>query len=354
MPHPFRVLRVFCVPDGSAGKGCGLRSRLYANPCGPPLPSRSESAGVLNRSRPARFFAGREPPFFATPVTTRTLFHSPSLKITSAFYSSVVISNMIRHATLPSRLLLVHPVRLSRRAPHPLAVVGPSFLTSSISFSFCFLRTLPFSVPNVFRSKLFSFNPFRTLSEKQGGGYQLFPNWNSKSSPRHADLHPPSSNLFPFCLLRTLWHNGRSTTPFDSSASALFLSQRGCRGVALVFLTKGISKGTIGLPNQNPGLPLLSSRSARLEFTPVISTGAQPSSSLPNIEREPLSARSGAKKNHGSRRPQRREAHAQGSRRRFQQLPQQLAPGVKTQGSPVKISAARIRVTFIVRLRSSR
>ena len=31
-------------------------------------------------------------------------------------------------------------------------------------------------------------------------------------------------------LLRTLWRNGRSTTPFDSSASALFLSQRGCGG----------------------------------------------------------------------------------------------------------------------------
>src|SRR6266568_2451971 len=146
----------------------------------------------------------------------------------------------------------------------------------------------------------------------------------------------------------------QALTSFLSASCALFLSQRGCRGVALVFLTKGISKGTIGLPNQNPGLPLLSSRSARLEFTPVISTGAQPSSSLPNIEREPLSARSGTKKNQGSRRPQRRESHAQRSRCRFQQLPQQLAPGVKAQRSPVKIPALRIRVAFIVRLRSSR
>src|SRR6266566_1177295 len=38
--------------------------------------------------------------------TLPLLFHSPSLKITSAFCSSVVISNMIRHATLPSRPLL--------------------------------------------------------------------------------------------------------------------------------------------------------------------------------------------------------------------------------------------------------
>ena len=53
MPHPFLVLRVFCVPDGSAGKGCGLRSRLQTNPRGPPLPSRLEIAGVLDRSRRA-------------------------------------------------------------------------------------------------------------------------------------------------------------------------------------------------------------------------------------------------------------------------------------------------------------
>src|SRR6266568_4446715 len=38
--------------------------------------------------------------------TLLLLFHSPSHKITSVFYSSVVISGMIRHATLPSRPLL--------------------------------------------------------------------------------------------------------------------------------------------------------------------------------------------------------------------------------------------------------
>ena len=38
--------------------------------------------------------------------TLPLLFHSPSHKVTSVFYSSVVISNMMRQATLPSRPLL--------------------------------------------------------------------------------------------------------------------------------------------------------------------------------------------------------------------------------------------------------
>src|SRR6266568_2748624 len=92
--------------------------------------------------------------------------------------------------------------------PKPLGGSALSFspisFTSFISFPSCFLRTLPFSVHNIFPSKLFAFNPFRTLSEKHGGGYQLFPHWNSKSSARYPHLHPTSSN--PFCskLLRTL------------------------------------------------------------------------------------------------------------------------------------------------------
>jgi len=40
----------------------------------------------------------------ASPVTIPPLFHSPLLKITSTFYSSVVISGMIRHAILPRPL----------------------------------------------------------------------------------------------------------------------------------------------------------------------------------------------------------------------------------------------------------
>src|SRR5713226_8654023 len=38
----------------------------------------------------------------------------------------------------------------------------------------------------------------------------------------------PSSISFPFCIFRTLWRNGGSATPLYSSASALFLSPRGC------------------------------------------------------------------------------------------------------------------------------
>src|SRR3989442_1929407 len=68
------------------------------------------------------------------------------------------------------------------------------------------LRTLSFSVYNIFPFKRFAFNPFRTLCEKHGGVYQLFPHWNSKSSAHYPTLHPPSSNPFRFKLLRTLLH----------------------------------------------------------------------------------------------------------------------------------------------------
>src|SRR6266566_6412861 len=140
--------------------------------------------------------------------------------------------------------------------PKPLGGSALSFspisFTSFISFPSSFLRTLPFSVHNIFPSNLFAFNPFRTLSEKHGGVYQLFPKWNIPapagkelwlSVPRitNHQLALFSSIPFPFFILHTLLHNGRSTTPFDSSASALFLSQRRCRGVVLVCLTKSFS-----------------------------------------------------------------------------------------------------------------
>src|SRR5438445_5218099 len=51
-------------------------------------------------------------------------------------------------------------------------------------FVFMLLRTLPFSVHQIFPSKLFAFNPFRTLSEKHGGVYQLFPKWNASARTR--------------------------------------------------------------------------------------------------------------------------------------------------------------------------
>ena len=53
-----------------------------------------------------------------------------------------------------------------------------------LPFVFMLLRTLPFSVHHIFPSKLFAFNPFRTLSEKHGGGYQLFPKWNASAPTR--------------------------------------------------------------------------------------------------------------------------------------------------------------------------
>src|SRR6266704_1785666 len=53
-----------------------------------------------------------------------------------------------------------------------------------LPFVFMLLRTLPFSVHQIFPSKLFAFNPFRTLSEKHGGGYQLFPKWNASAPTR--------------------------------------------------------------------------------------------------------------------------------------------------------------------------
>ncbi len=37
-----------------------------------------------------------------------------------------------------------------------------------------------------------------------------------------------SSISFSFYTLRTLLHNGRTATPWESMGSALFLSQRGC------------------------------------------------------------------------------------------------------------------------------
>src|SRR3989441_2016618 len=51
-------------------------------------------------------------------------------------------------------------------------------------FVFMLLRTLPFSVHQIFPSKLFAFNLFRTLSEKHGGVYQLFPKWNASARTR--------------------------------------------------------------------------------------------------------------------------------------------------------------------------
>src|SRR2546425_9061957 len=50
-----------------------------------------------------------------------------------------------------------------------------------------------------------------------------------------------SSIPFSFFTLRTLLRNGRSTTPFNSSASALFLSPWGCGGIHPILVHPGRS-----------------------------------------------------------------------------------------------------------------
>ncbi len=153
-----------------------LRPLLHACPPQEGLPPFSTEA-VLCHSAPE---ADR---LFRRLVTSSALFHSPSLKFTSAFYSSVVISGMIRHATIPSRPRL--PLACQPQEGLPAASCDKSFRSHAFGTSsrkplvFCLFRTLPFSVHNIFPFKLFAFNPFRTLSEKQGGVYQLFPKRNS-------------------------------------------------------------------------------------------------------------------------------------------------------------------------------
>src|SRR3989441_3218978 len=75
-----------------------------------------------------------------------------------------------------------------------ISVFGPALSPKNPSFVFIRLRTLPFSVYNIFPFKLFAFNPFRTLSRNTGGGYQLFPKWNSPLSTHSAPTY--SSSFF--------------------------------------------------------------------------------------------------------------------------------------------------------------
>src|SRR5438552_1324182 len=141
---------------------------------------------VLNRSRPARFCAGRGPPFFATPVTTPLLFHSRSLKITSAFYSSVVISGMIRHAT--------------RLAPDPPPPLFPCQLSSKSPIP-KLLRTLFALSRATARSKPCVFSCLRTLCRHNGGVGGYDPVENSRVSPANYQL---STVDFPAVPLATI------------------------------------------------------------------------------------------------------------------------------------------------------
>src|SRR6266566_758856 len=53
-------------------------------------------------------------------------------------------------------------------ATSAISVFVPALSSKNPSFLFIRLRTLPFSVHNIFLSKLFAFNLFRTLSENTG------------------------------------------------------------------------------------------------------------------------------------------------------------------------------------------
>src|SRR5437667_3327077 len=85
-------------------------------------------------------------------------------------------------------------------ATSAISVLIPALSPKNPSFVFIRLRTLSFSVYNIFPFKRFAFNPFRTLSRNTGGGYQLFPKWNSPLSTHSAPTY--SSSFFShFCAL---------------------------------------------------------------------------------------------------------------------------------------------------------
>src|SRR5213592_2800130 len=79
-------------------------------------------------------------------------------------------------------------------ATSAISVFTSALSPKTPSFVFIQLRTLSFSVYNIFPFKLFAFNPFRTLSRNTGGGYQLFPKWNLPLSTHPAPTH--SSSFF--------------------------------------------------------------------------------------------------------------------------------------------------------------
>jgi len=175
---------------------------------------------------------------FRPLVTLPPLFHSPSLKFTSAFYSSVVISGMIRHATIPSRPRL--PLACQPQEGLPAGSCDKPFRSHAFGTSsrkplvFCLFRTLPFSVHNIFPFKLFAFNPFRTLSEKQGGVYQLFPKRNSGYPFHESRITSHESRITP---LESALTRHPPATHLESHSCA-FLG-RGRGGIVLVCPTKG-------------------------------------------------------------------------------------------------------------------
>src|SRR6266571_6175825 len=109
-----------------------------------------------------------------------------------------------------------------------ISVSSPALSPRNPSFVFIRLRTLSFSVCNIFPFKLFAFNPFRTLSENTGGGYQLFPKWNSTHSAHPAPTY--SSSFFShscalFCAMG-------ATQPFwNQSVPHSFYRNGGSMGI---------------------------------------------------------------------------------------------------------------------------
>src|SRR5438445_4299211 len=140
-----------------------------------------------------------------------------------------------RYAVLATRSVSSRPTHL--RTSSQSACESPQILF----FVFKRLRTLSFSVS----SKSFTCHSYEncrvcTNNSQTGTPHEL--------APSEADglLVYPEPNVrrgtvlkfFLFFILRTLLHNGRSTTPLHSSASALFPSQRGCGGTPLPVLRR--------------------------------------------------------------------------------------------------------------------
>ncbi len=143
----------------------------------------------MKRVRPEAVREVLAVPVFTLPL----LFHSPSPKITSAFYSSVVISGMMRHAT-----------RLASDSPPALF---PCQLPSKF-FRPKLLRTLFALSYATARSKPCVFSCLRTLCRRNGrvGGYD--PVENSHVSPANYQLStvdfpaiPLATISYPVCRL---------------------------------------------------------------------------------------------------------------------------------------------------------
>ena len=144
---------------------------------GPAPGSREDSVSSLVAVRRVRPEAVRE--VLAVLVfTLPLLFHSPSLKITSAFCSSLVISNMMRHATSPSCPLLAVAGPSPSSHPLPLSPL-PSVPSALFHFPYTSLFT-PISLPSI-ACALFPKNGGVGINSSQNGTFRLLSERNSGS-----------------------------------------------------------------------------------------------------------------------------------------------------------------------------